>query len=77
VADDGVADDGSESAFGRRPSDSDRWSRSGDRLHRSGHGLIGMRERVALFGGSLEVGARPGGGFQVAARLPLDGGQPR
>jgi signal transduction histidine kinase len=35
--------------------------------------LIGMRERVALFGGSLEVGRRPRGGFLVAARLPLDG----
>jgi signal transduction histidine kinase len=36
-----------------------------------GHGLIGMRERVALFGGSLETGARPGGGFVVRARIPL------
>jgi signal transduction histidine kinase len=35
-----------------------------------GHGLVGMRERVGMFGGELEVGAREGGGFRVRALLP-------
>jgi signal transduction histidine kinase len=41
----------------------------------SGHGVIGMRERVSLYGGELDVGPRPEGGFAVRARLPI-GRQP-
>jgi signal transduction histidine kinase len=36
----------------------------------AGHGLVGMRERVSLYGGTLEVGDRAEGGFRVAAHLP-------
>jgi signal transduction histidine kinase len=37
----------------------------------TGHGLVGMRERVRLVGGTLDVGPLEDGGFRVAARLPL------
>ncbi len=38
-----------------------------------GHGLIGMGERVAVYGGHFEHGPRSGGGFRVHATLPIDG----
>ncbi|NUR71913.1 MAG: sensor histidine kinase [Hamadaea sp.] len=56
-----VADDGS----GTRP---DR------EASHEGHGLIGMRERARLYGGSLRAGPRPGGGFEVALTLPIPEG---
>jgi signal transduction histidine kinase len=37
----------------------------------TGHGIIGMRERVAVFGGQFTAGPQPGGGFRVFARLPF------
>jgi signal transduction histidine kinase len=54
-----VADDGAGSPDGPAPVPS------------GGHGLVGMRERVTLYGGELHAGARDGGGFEVRARFPL------
>jgi signal transduction histidine kinase len=51
-----VADDG------RGPNDGDG----------TGHGLVGMRERVALYGGELTTSAGDAGGYVVRARLPFD-----
>jgi len=42
----------------------------------SKQGLIGMRERVTLYGGVLESGKKAGGGYVVRARLPLDPNRP-
>jgi signal transduction histidine kinase len=39
--------------------------------HSGGHGLVGMRERVALLDGHLRAGPRPGGGFEVHAMIPV------
>jgi len=51
-------------------SDDGRGPRPG--AQRIGHGLVGMRERVVLFGGKLRTGPRPGGGYRVYARIPVD-----
>jgi len=42
----------------------------------SGHGLVGMAERVRAYGGELHAGPRSGGGFEVAARIPLNQSMP-
>jgi signal transduction histidine kinase len=56
-----IADDGPADTSAHRPPG-------------TGHGLRGMRERVAAYGGSLDAGPRPGGGFRVAARIPYAAG---
>jgi signal transduction histidine kinase len=53
-------------------SDTGRGPYPGDGDGRDGHGLVGMRERVTLVGGELEIGRRRGGGFAVRARLPRE-----
>ncbi|MEU8247598.1 sensor histidine kinase [Nonomuraea sp. NPDC048916] len=51
-----VTDDGRGAAAPRSP---------------DGHGLVGMRERVGMYGGTVSAEPRPGGGFEVLARLPV------
>ena len=57
-----ITDDGADAAAGE--------------VVAGGHGLVGMRERVALMGGDMDAGRRRGGGYAVRARLPLAGDVP-
>ena len=52
--------------------DDGRSSGDGGPTTTGGRGLIGMRERVSLFGGQLDVGPAPDGGFRVHATLPIE-----
>ncbi|MEV5840523.1 sensor histidine kinase [Streptomyces sp. NPDC051985] len=52
--------------------DNGRTRQSGPASPGAGRGLVGMRERARLVGGSLRAGPLPGGGFEVAARLPVE-----
>jgi signal transduction histidine kinase len=63
ISNEAAGGDGPASALGRRPLDADR------EVRRSG--LLGMQERVNLFGGELHAGPGPNGGFTVDARLPI------
>jgi signal transduction histidine kinase len=50
--------------------DDGRGDANGSATAQDGHGLIGMRERAAAVGGTVDAGAAPGGGFRVHATLP-------
>ncbi|MFF7981005.1 sensor histidine kinase [Streptomyces sp. NPDC007901] len=52
--------------------DNGRTRQSGPASPGAGRGLVGMRERARLVGGGLRAGPLPGGGFEVAARLPVE-----
>ncbi|MBT2420706.1 sensor histidine kinase [Streptomyces sp. ISL-22] len=59
-----IADEGPPSAAGRPV-----------RELPGGHGLLGIRERAMMYGGSFQAGPRPEGGFAVSVRLPAEGNQ--
>jgi signal transduction histidine kinase len=66
-----VSDDGHGLAAAlAKPAMSSR-SSSANGARQTGHGLLGMRERVTLYGGRLHTGPRSGGGYEVVAHLPL------
>ena len=51
-------------------------ARPGRQPRTAGHGLTGMRERAAVYGGAVSAGPDPAGGWRVHAHLPLTAGAP-
>ena len=77
VTDDGGqgSDEGGPGTDDGGPPDSARPAGDGGQPASGGHGLTGMAERAAAVGGKVTAGLRPGGGFEVAAWLPLVAGE--
>jgi signal transduction histidine kinase len=65
VSDDGPPPDSAPAAAGPGPGE-------GAGPGSDGRGLIGLRERIAVYGGELDAGPRPGGGWRLATRIPLE-----
>jgi signal transduction histidine kinase len=66
-----VTDDGGRDAAGDDADGPPMMGNGNGGSAEPGRGIVGMRERCGLLGGDLTAGPRPGGGFEVRARLPL------